>query len=177
MELTVYILLCADGSYYVGSTKQEIEARVWEHNEGVYDGYTKSRRPVTLVFTETYDRLTDGHARERQIKGWSRARSSLPLVGRGRGGGGPAHIRCGKGCIGGGALFGTVMGCAPPPLSPPHKGEGDALRLLCLNPTQVPHPEGPKDGRDLWLAPEALLGASRRTHPAAQSRPHSLDFQ
>ena len=120
--------------------EQEIEARVWEHNEGVYDGYTKSRRPVTLVFTETYDRLTDGHARERQIKGWSRARSSLPLVGRGRGGGGPAHIRCGKGCIGGGALFGTVMGCAPPPLSPPHKGEGDALRLLCLNPTQVPHP-------------------------------------
>ena len=72
MELTVYILLCADGSYYVGSTKQEIEARVWEHNEGVHDGYTKLRRPVTLVFTETYDRLTDGHARERQIKGWSR---------------------------------------------------------------------------------------------------------
>ena len=71
-ELTVYILLCADGSYYVGSTKQEIEARVWEHNEGVHDGYTKLRRPVTLVFTETYDRLTDGHARERQIKGWSR---------------------------------------------------------------------------------------------------------
>ena len=72
MELTVYILLCSDGSYYTGSTKQEIEARVWEHNEGVYDGYTKLRRPVTLVFTETYDRLTDGHARERQIKGWSR---------------------------------------------------------------------------------------------------------
>ncbi len=72
MGLTVYILLCADHSYYVGSTKQEIEARVWEHNEGVYDGCTKSRRPVELVFTETYDRLTDGHARERQIKGWSR---------------------------------------------------------------------------------------------------------
>ena len=112
MELTVYILLCADGSYYVGSTKQEIEARVWEHNEGVHDGYTKLRRPVTLVFTETYDRLTDGHARERQIKGWSRARSSLPLVGRGRGGVGPAHLWRGKSCIGGGALFGTVMGCA-----------------------------------------------------------------
>jgi putative endonuclease len=72
MELTVYILLCSDNSYYTGSTKQEIEARVWEHNEGICDGYTKSRRPVTLVFTETYDRLTDGHARERQIKGWSR---------------------------------------------------------------------------------------------------------
>jgi putative endonuclease len=72
MELTVYILRCADGSCYTGSTKQEIEARVWEHNEGIYDSYTKSRRPVVLVFTETYDRLTDGFARERQIKGWSR---------------------------------------------------------------------------------------------------------
>ena len=128
-ELSVYVLLCADGSYYAGSTKQEIEARVWEHNEGVYDGYTKSRRPVTLVFTETYDRLTDGHARERQIKGWSRGRSSLPLVGRGRGGGGPAHTRRAKGCIGGGALLRTVMGCAPPPLPLPTRGR-ESVRLL-----------------------------------------------
>ena len=46
MEVTVYIVRCSDGSYYTGLTKQEIEARVWEHNEGVYDGYTKKRRPV-----------------------------------------------------------------------------------------------------------------------------------
>ena len=106
MELTVYILLCADGSYYVGSTKQEIEARVWEHNEGVYDGYTKLRRPVTLVFTETYDRLTDGHARERQIKGWSRAQLfRSPLWGGAGVGVGPAHLWRGKSCIGGGALL------------------------------------------------------------------------
>jgi putative endonuclease len=31
-EMTVYMLRCSDGSYYVGSTKQETEARVWEHN-------------------------------------------------------------------------------------------------------------------------------------------------
>ncbi len=74
MELIVYIVRCADGSYYTGSTKQEIEARRWEHNVGTYDGYTKKRRPVELVFTEVYDRLTDGFARERQIKGWSRAK-------------------------------------------------------------------------------------------------------
>jgi putative endonuclease len=74
MELIVYIVRCADGSYYTGSTKQEIEARLWEHNAGTYDGYTKKRRPVELVFTEVYDRLTDGFARERQIKGWSRAK-------------------------------------------------------------------------------------------------------
>jgi putative endonuclease len=74
MEVTVYILRCSDGSYYTGLTKQEIEARVWEHNAGVYDGYTKKRRPVELVFTETYDRIIDAIARERQIKGWSRAK-------------------------------------------------------------------------------------------------------
>jgi putative endonuclease len=59
-------------SYYVGSTKQEVEARVWEHNNLPIDGYTTQRRPVTLVFTGTYDRITDAIARERQIKGWSR---------------------------------------------------------------------------------------------------------
>ena len=72
MEATVYIVRCSDGSYYTGLTKQEVEARVWEHNEGLYDGYTKTRRPVTLVFTETYDRIIDAIARERQINGWSR---------------------------------------------------------------------------------------------------------
>ncbi|MCO4316281.1 GIY-YIG nuclease family protein [Phyllobacterium sp. 21LDTY02-6] len=74
MEATVYILQCSDGAFYTGLTKQNIEARVWEHNAGICYGYTRKRRPVTLVFTETYDRLTDAIARERQIKGWSRAK-------------------------------------------------------------------------------------------------------
>jgi hypothetical protein len=43
MEVTVYILRCRDGAYYTGLTKQNIEARVWEHNAGVYDGYTAKR--------------------------------------------------------------------------------------------------------------------------------------
>lgn len=80
MEATVYILRCADGSYYTGLTKQEIEARVWEHNAGIYAGYTKKRRPVELVFTETYDRILDAIARERQIKGWSRAKKEALIA-------------------------------------------------------------------------------------------------
>ena len=80
MEVTVYILRCADGSYYTGLTKQEIEARVWEHNAGICDGYTKKRRPVELVFTETYDRIIDAIARERQIKGWSRAKKEALIA-------------------------------------------------------------------------------------------------
>lgn len=74
MEVTVYILRCADGSYYTGLTKQDMEARLWEHNEGIYESYTKKRRPVELVFAETYDQIVDAIARERQIKGWSRAK-------------------------------------------------------------------------------------------------------
>ncbi len=80
MEVTVYIVRCADGSYYTGLTKQEVEARVWEHNEGVYDGYTRKRRPVVLVFTETYDRITDAIERERQIKGWSRVKKEALIA-------------------------------------------------------------------------------------------------
>ncbi|QDB99878.1 MULTISPECIES: GIY-YIG nuclease family protein [Phyllobacteriaceae] len=90
-EMTVYMLRCADGSYYVGSTKQEVEARLWEHNNLPIDSYTARRRPVELVFAEGYDRITDAIARERQIKGWSRrkkealvalAYESLPALSR-----------------------------------------------------------------------------------------------
>lgn len=74
MEATVYILRCSDGSYYTGLTKLPVEARVWEHNNDPVDGYTARRRPVRLVFAEVYDRINDAIARERQIKGWSRAK-------------------------------------------------------------------------------------------------------
>lgn len=80
MEVTVYILRCRDGAYYTGLTKQNIEARVWEHNAGVYDGYTAKRLPVELVFTETYDRIIDAIARERQIKGWSRRKKEALIA-------------------------------------------------------------------------------------------------
>ena len=80
MEVTIYILRCSDGSYYTGLTKQEIEARVWEHNEGIYDGYTRKRRPVELVFSEIYDRITEAIDRERQIKGWSRAKKEALIA-------------------------------------------------------------------------------------------------
>ncbi len=72
LQVTVYIVECADGSYYTGLTKQDVEARIWEHNAGVYKGYTFKRRPVRLVFMKVYDRIDEGIAHERQIKGWNR---------------------------------------------------------------------------------------------------------
>jgi len=72
MQATVYILKCSDGSYYTGITKRPIEERVGEHNSGIIKGYTSSKLPVELVFTETFDRIDQAIPRERQIKGWSR---------------------------------------------------------------------------------------------------------
>jgi len=51
-----------------------LSARINQHNAGHYPGYTFTRRPVVLVWSEHFNRITDGIAVERQIKGWSRAK-------------------------------------------------------------------------------------------------------
>src|SRR6185369_14604166 len=66
----LYILSCADGSYYVGTTRDSLEKRVAEHQAGAFGGYTARRRPVTLVFQQSFERIEDAIAAERQIKGW-----------------------------------------------------------------------------------------------------------
>jgi putative endonuclease len=70
----LYILQCADGSYYTGTARSGLERRIAEHNAGIFGGYTAQRRPVTLVFSQWFDRITDAIAAERQVKGWSRAK-------------------------------------------------------------------------------------------------------
>ncbi len=81
MKAFVYMLRCRDGKYYVGSARGSLEDRVNEHNAGVYEGFTKSRRPVELVFSQDFDRITDAVAAERQIKGWSRAKKEALIRG------------------------------------------------------------------------------------------------
>ena len=72
---SIYILRCADGSYYTGITRRSVEERVSEHAQGLIPGcYTFIRRPVTLVFAEHYERVDEAVAAERRIKGWSRAK-------------------------------------------------------------------------------------------------------
>ena len=77
----VYILRCADRSYYVGSARGSLERRIAEHHAGSLGGYTKSRRPVTLVYAQEFDRITDAIAAERQVKGWSRAKKEALMAG------------------------------------------------------------------------------------------------
>lgn len=77
----VYMLRCADGSYYIGSARKGLDRRVSEHNMGTYGGYTSKRRPVTLVWAEHFLNITDAIGVERQIKGWSRAKKEALIRG------------------------------------------------------------------------------------------------
>jgi putative endonuclease len=80
MGVYVYMLRCSDGSYYVGSaTGDDLAPRIDQHNAGSHRGYTFSRRPVVLVWSEHFERITDGIAVERQLKGWSRAKKEALL--------------------------------------------------------------------------------------------------
>jgi putative endonuclease len=75
MGAFVYMLRCADRSYDVGSaTGDDLWRRIAEHETGAFPGYTHARRPIRLVWSERFDRITDAIAVERKIKGWSRAR-------------------------------------------------------------------------------------------------------
>ncbi|TGE00769.1 GIY-YIG nuclease family protein [Methylobacterium nonmethylotrophicum] len=75
MNAFVYILRCADNSYYVGSARgTSLDKRIGEHQAGTYPGHTRQRRPVTLVYAEMFERITDAIAMERRVKGWSRAK-------------------------------------------------------------------------------------------------------
>ncbi len=69
----VYILRCADDSFYVGST-WDLERRISEHNLGLGAAYTRRRRPVELVWCADYDRVDEAFAMEKRIQGWSRAK-------------------------------------------------------------------------------------------------------
>ena len=76
----VYILLCSDNSYYTGSTVH-LEDRLAQHQNGIYEGYTSSRRPVQLVWSQEVQTDNDAFHFERKIKGWSRAKKMALIRG------------------------------------------------------------------------------------------------
>ncbi|MBY0421967.1 MAG: GIY-YIG nuclease family protein [Parvularculaceae bacterium] len=82
-NVSVYILQCADGSYYVGKYQGwDLGDRVTEHNSAVYpDAYTARRRPVKLVWSSWFPRFDDAVAFERQLKGWNRAKKEALIRG------------------------------------------------------------------------------------------------
>ena len=82
MGVFVYILLCADRSYYVGSaTGDDLAPRIAQHNSGLLGGYTSTRRPLQLAWSQHFEQITDAIAAERQQKGWSRAKKEALIRG------------------------------------------------------------------------------------------------
>ena len=66
-----YIVRCSDGSLYTGWTN-DLEKRIKAHNEGKGAKYTKSRRPVELVYYEAFEKKEEAMSREWAIKQMSR---------------------------------------------------------------------------------------------------------
>jgi predicted GIY-YIG superfamily endonuclease len=73
MAFWVYLLRCADGSYYAGHT-DDLEKRIGEHMTGACGGYTATRLPVELAWSQECATRIEALGFERQIKGWSRAK-------------------------------------------------------------------------------------------------------
>jgi len=61
-----------DGTLYIGVTS-DLARRVWEHREGLVDGFTKRYGLKRLVYVECHDVIEDAIQRETSIKRWSRA--------------------------------------------------------------------------------------------------------
>ena len=76
----MYILKCADGSYYTGSTKN-LERRLWQHQNGEGANFTKKHLPVELVYVEEFSRIDEAFYREKQIQGWSRKKKEALIDG------------------------------------------------------------------------------------------------
>jgi predicted GIY-YIG superfamily endonuclease len=76
----VYILRCADDSFYIGHTSN-LKQRVGRHNEGTAATWTASRRPVELVYQESCPSEEKAIRREIQLKHWTHAKKSALVHG------------------------------------------------------------------------------------------------
>lgn len=76
------MLKCSDDSYYVGVTNN-LERRLWEHQEGVNKtAYTYKRRPVEMIFSESFEDPQQAINFEKQIKGWRREKKEALINGQ-----------------------------------------------------------------------------------------------
>ncbi len=77
----VYIIKCADDTYYTGITNN-LSQRILEHKSGKYKGsYTSLRKPLKLVFHAEFSDINMAIEKEKQIKKWSRAKKEALING------------------------------------------------------------------------------------------------
>ena len=78
----VYILKCANQSYYTGITSR-LDEKIFEHQSGQDPkSYTFNKRPVELVFSADFSEVNDAIAFEKQIKAWRRDKKTALIEGR-----------------------------------------------------------------------------------------------
>src|SRR5271166_4767126 len=70
-----YILICQDGSYYVGSTDNLLQ-RILDHAEGKGGAHTKENPPAIFAWYEPHPQAESARQREHQLKGWSRQKTN-----------------------------------------------------------------------------------------------------
>ena len=80
MKGWMYILKCADGSYYTGSTNNLL-LRMQQHQAGEGANHTKKRLPVILVYVEEFKRIDHAFEREKQVQGWNRKKKEALING------------------------------------------------------------------------------------------------
>ena len=80
MKGWMYILLCANGQYYTGSTN-DLERKLAQHQMGEGANFTRKHLPVKLVYFEEFQLVSDAFYREKQVQGWSRAKKEALING------------------------------------------------------------------------------------------------
>lgn len=80
MVFWVYILRCSDGSCYTGHT-DNLEKRMVEHQAGEIPCYATKRLPVEMMFSQEFQSRAEALERERQVKGWGRAKKEAMIRG------------------------------------------------------------------------------------------------
>ncbi|HEV7341589.1 MAG TPA: GIY-YIG nuclease family protein [Sphingopyxis sp.] len=80
MAFWTYILLCADGRYYTGHT-DSLGYRIGQHQSGQIEGFTSSRLPVRLIWSQDFATRYEALDAEMRIKKWSRAKKEALIRG------------------------------------------------------------------------------------------------
>ncbi len=80
MAFWTYILLCADGLYYTGHT-DNLEYRIGQHQSGQIEGFTSSRLPIRLMWSQDFPTRFEALDAEMRIKKWARAKKEALIRG------------------------------------------------------------------------------------------------
>ncbi|HVW66442.1 MAG TPA: GIY-YIG nuclease family protein [Candidatus Peribacteraceae bacterium] len=75
-----YLARCSDDSLYAG-TCVDLKEREAKHNDGSGAKYTRSRRPIRIIYHEEFDTLSEARKREAEVKKWTKAEKEALIEG------------------------------------------------------------------------------------------------